>query len=100
MQPQHFKKKTGNKMRTVRTKVYQFSELSEQAKNKALIWFIEVLMQFEWPEDSPYMPAAEKMEQMKTPWFLPETLFHDYRPQLVADIEANEYEFKADGTRF
>lgn len=89
-------------MRTIRTKVYQFSELSEQAKTKAIIWFIESVLcnGGEWPEDSPYMPAAEKMEQMKTPWFLPETLFHDYRPQLVADIEANEYEFKADGTRF
>ena len=87
-------------MRTVRTKVYQFSELSKEAQEKALIWFIDMLMQFEWPEDSPYTPAAVKMEQMRTPWFLPETLFHEYREYLIADIEANEYEFKADGTRF
>lgn len=87
-------------MRTIRTKVYQFGELSKSAKDKALIWFIEVLFMGDIPEDSPYMPAVEKMERMRTPWFLAETLFHDYRPQLIADIEANEYEFKADGTRF
>lgn len=88
-------------MRTIRTKVYQFSELSKEAQDNALIWFINILMtNCDWPEDSPYMAAALEMERMKTPWFLPETLFHDYRPQLVADIEANEYEFKADGTIF
>jgi len=88
-------------MRTIRTKVYQFSELSKAAKDKAILWFINgLLMEGEWPEDSPYMKAADEMERMRTPWFLSETLFHDYRPQLIADIEANEYEFKADGTRF
>ena len=87
-------------MRTIRTKVYQFSELSKTAQDKAILWFIEVLFMFEWPENSPYIKAADEMERMRTPWFLTETLFHDYRPQLIADIEANGYEFKADGTRF
>jgi len=88
-------------MRTIRTKVYQFSELSKAAKDKAICWFIDILlMDCDWPEDSPYMPAAIEMERMQTPWFLGQTLFHEYREHLIADIEANEYEFKADGTRF
>jgi hypothetical protein len=39
VQPQHYNK-DGNKMRTIRTKVYQFSELSEQAKQKAIEWYL------------------------------------------------------------
>lgn len=39
MQPQHYNT-DGNKMRTVRTKVYQFSELSESAKQKAIEWYL------------------------------------------------------------
>ena len=38
MQPQHYKT-DGNKMRTVRTKVYQFSELSKTAKENAIEQF-------------------------------------------------------------
>jgi len=88
-------------MRTVRTKVYQFSELkTKEARDKAICWFIDILMEYTWPEDSPYMKAAEKMERMKTPWFLPETLYHEHKEQLIAEIEANEYEFTADGTIF
>jgi len=87
-------------MKTIRTKVYQFSELSNTAQDAAICWFIEVLMQFEFPEDSPYMPAIEKNERNQTPWFIPETLFHEHRAELIADIEANKYEFTKDGKRF
>ncbi|MES2287749.1 MAG: hypothetical protein V4547_18810 [Bacteroidota bacterium] len=88
-------------MRTIRTKVYQFSELGKPAQDKAIIWFIKGLVQFQdWDENSPYEKAFKKMQQLQTPWFLEETLFHEHRGQLIADIEANEYEFKADGTRF
>ena len=98
-QPQSITGRT-NKMKTIRTKVYQFSELTKEAQDKALCWFIEVLMQFEFPEDSPYMPAIVKNEKSQTPWFIPETLFHEHRDSLIADIEANEYDFTKDGKRF
>jgi hypothetical protein len=43
-------------MRTVRTKVYQFSELSEQAKEKAIEQFSDINVDFEW-WDGIYMDA-------------------------------------------
>lgn len=87
-------------MKTIRTKVYQFNELTKEAQDKALCWFIEILMMGEIPEDSPYMPAITKNEKNQTPWFIPETLFHEHRADLIADIEANEYDFTKDGNCF
>jgi hypothetical protein len=87
-------------MRTIRTKVYQFGELSKAAQDQALCDWIEILMEGEFPEDSPYYPAVIEMERMGTPWFLGETLFHDYRQYLIEDIEANEYNFTKDGKYF
>lgn len=77
-------------------KGYEFKDLSEDAKFKALndqIQFeIEVMN-----ENSPFFEAAQKMQKMQTPWFLAETLFHDYKPQLIENIEINEYLFDEDG---
>jgi len=47
VQPQHYNK-DGNKMRTVRTKVYQFSELSEQAKQKAIEVCADYNVSYDW----------------------------------------------------
>jgi myo-inositol catabolism protein IolC len=49
VQPQHCPiKKAGIKMRTIRTKVYQFSELSEQAKQKAIEWGYYLNVSYDW----------------------------------------------------
>lgn len=86
-------------MRTIRTKVYQFSELSEQAKQTAIIeqakFEIEIM-----DEGSIFYPAAVEMDKMQTPWFLLETLVHDYRDELIEAIEINEYHFTQDGKMF
>jgi len=37
-------------MRTIRTKVYQFSELSEQAKQKAIEWGYDLNVSYGWWE--------------------------------------------------
>ncbi len=80
-------------MRTIRTKVFKFEELSETAKQKAIIdhvnFEIEVM-----DENSPYYEVAMKME---TPWFLTEALYFDYRNSIIETIKANEYEFYKDG---
>lgn len=39
MQSQHVNKGGNNMARTIRTKVYQFNELTEQAKQKAIEWY-------------------------------------------------------------
>jgi len=44
-------------MRTIRTKVYQFSELSEQAKQKAIEWGYDLNVSYGWWE-SVYEDAA------------------------------------------
>lgn len=100
MQPQHLKT-DGNKMRTIRIKLYKFSELSKEAQFKALCSQINFEIEL-MDENSPFWEAAKEMERMKTPWFLAETLYHtkEYRDILISTIEANEYEFKEDGTIF
>ncbi len=84
-------------MRTIRTKVYQFSELGELAKEKAICDQIKFEIEI-MNEDSPYYPAVLEMEKMQTPWFLAETLFFDYKQSLIDTIEANDYYFLIDGT--
>ncbi len=87
-------------MRTIRTKIYKFSELSEQAKFKAISEQINFEIQMIDDEHNAFWEAAQEMENMQTPWFLAERIYHDPKLKaiIIADIEANEYEFKADGT--
>ena len=77
-------------------KGYEFTDLSEDVKNKVLTdqvnFEIEIM-----DENSPYCEIAEKMDKMKTPWFLAESIFHDCRASLIDTIEANEYLFDIDG---
>lgn len=60
-------------MRTVRTKVYQFNELDEQAKEKAINTRINEMIQYEseyyyhnWPK---FKKAVDMAERLQTPWF-------------------------------
>ena len=52
VQPQHFNK-DGNKMRTIRTKVYQFNELTETAQQKAIEWALNAGLNtdYEWYDE-------------------------------------------------
>ena len=159
-------------MRTIRTKVYQFSELSEKAKQTAIEWGADLNVDFDW-WDSVYEDAAniglkitgfdigrgsycngdftedaqytgekiikehgnkcetyytasefisnrekldideqeEELEELEQEFL--KSLLEDYRiilqkeyeyqtseEAIIETIEANEYEFKADGTRF
>jgi len=84
--------------RTIRTKVYQFNELNETAKQKAIVDQIKFEIEIGIDEDSPFYPAVERMEKMQTPWFLGETLFFDYKEILIEIIQANDYYYLIDGT--
>jgi hypothetical protein len=70
-------------MRTIRTKVYQFSELSEQAKIKAIRDEVSKFRNYFCLASPDTMTAIEEEKY-----------------QAGERIKANEYEFKADGTRF
>lgn len=87
-------------MRTIRTKVYQFSELSEQAKFKAVSEQINFEIEMIEDEHNAFWDAAQEMERMQTPWFLAENIYHDpkLRAIVIEDIEANDYYYLADGT--
>lgn len=84
-------------MRTVRIKIYKFDELSQEAQEQALVNFVQMIVSGPITEDDPYYPAVLEMERMQTPWFLGETLFHDYKNQLIDDLRINDYDFTADG---
>lgn len=85
-------------MRTIRTKVYKFNELSEKAQFTALCDQIQFEIQV-MDENSQYYQTALEMEANKTPWFLAESLYHtpELKQMLIETIESNEYEFTSNG---
>ena len=86
-------------MKTIKVKVYKFSELSEIAKMKAISdqinFEIEVMN-----ENSLYYELAVLMEKNKTPWFLGEEIYHHYKEKIEEILEINDYWFCADGSFF
>ncbi len=86
------------RIHTIRTKVYDFSELSDKAKEQA----ISDQIQFEintMNEQSTYWQCAVEMERMHTPWFLAECIYEN-KESIIETIEANEYEFTETGKLF
>ncbi len=65
MQPQHYNK-DGNKMRTIRTKVYSFDELNEAAQEKAIQHFRMQGMETDFIYDDAYKTAQKFHEAFGT----------------------------------
>jgi len=96
-------------MRILETKVYEFNELSEEAKKKARLdhanFLIEISSNYYDNEGNVkkdyegyfVVEAIKRMERMKTPWFLAETLYFDYQKEIDEEIILNEYEFTEGG---
>lgn len=84
-------------MRTIRTKVYKFDELTPEAQDKAICAHIDFEIQV-MNEDSPYWYLVEKMEKMQTPWFLGQAIYEEEKEHVAETIRINEYEFLKDGT--
>lgn len=81
-------------MRTVRTKVYKFSELSKPAKEKAINDRINDMIQYEsadhyknWPE---FKKAIDKAEKMQTPWFSGSYVYEFCGKEIISTLEENE----------
>ena len=92
-------------MRTIRTKVYQFSELSKAAKDKVINDRINDMIQYEaedhyknWPE---FKKAMDKAEAMKTPWFAGEYVFEYCGKDIISGLEQDtDCPYTKDGKYF
>jgi hypothetical protein len=82
--------------------VYKFDELTKEAQDKAVLEHVNFLIEFSNSEDEEYFvnQASAEMEKMRTPWFLGETLYFDYRKDVEEGIRANEYDYYPDGSFF
>lgn len=87
-------------MKTVQINLYSFNELSEKAKQKAILDAIEFEIEFVADENSRFKEVFEEMERMQTPWFAAETIYHTpkYKQMIIDNLLANDYTFEADGT--
>jgi len=93
-------------MRTVRIKVYRFSELSEQVQNRLFNQRVKEMIEYEreehynnWPQ---FKKAIDKCERLQTPWFLQEYVW-DYCGDAIMELlrsEDNEREYYKDGRVF
>lgn len=83
--------------------VYNYNELTDDAKNKAMSDYISALvdiMPFEsLSHDSNFYKAYEKAMEMKTPWFIGEYIHEYCKEEMERDL-INEFEFLEDGTTF
>jgi len=86
-------------MRIKETKVYSFDELTEKAREVAINDHIEFMLEtteYEQGSDN-FKKAIQKAEDMQTPWFAGSYIYEYCLHEILADIEANEYEFTEDG---
>ena len=81
--------------------VYSYEELSDEAKERAVIDTVK-----EWVECRAYEEdckgsferACDKAEKMQTPWFTGNYIYQDCRAEI--EEELNLYEFLKSGERF
>jgi len=74
--------------------LYEFHELSEEAKNRAINEHINFEIEI-MGEDSPYYHCVLEMEEMRTPWFLGECIYEHHKEDIITSLET--YLFFKDG---
>ena len=84
-------------MKTIKINLYEFNELSQEAKDVAIWEHINFEIHV-MDEDSPYYDLAIEMEKMQTPWFLGEVIYEKEKDSIIDTILINEYYFYQDGT--
>jgi len=82
--------------------VFNYTELNQTAKNKAVIDQINFYIEYiSYENMEEFMQkAVDKMEEMKTPWFLNEVLYFDHREEMENDILLNEYLYLENGEMY
>ncbi len=73
----------------------EFIDLSEDEKNKVICEWIQFEIET-MHEGSPYYYLAEKMDKMRTPWFLGEAILEKHKGNIIETIEINDYLFDDD----
>lgn len=92
-------------MKTIRTKVYQFSELSKEAQEQVINDRINDMIQYEcedhyknWPE---FKRAVDKAEEMQTPWFTGSYVYEYCGADIIAGLNENtDCQYTKDGKFF
>jgi len=71
-------------MRTITKtfKLYEFSELSQDKKSKAIADHIGCEIEL-MTEESPYYHCVTEMREMQTPWFLGECIHEHYHQEIA-----------------
>ena len=87
-------------MREITIPIYEFSELSEEAKSTAINSHIDFWMEVHTGDTMPdsLKKAVDMAEKMHTPWFLPSYIY-DYCLEEIL-VELSEAEFYGDGKFF
>ena len=83
-------------------KVFEFDELSEEARERAISDHIAF-----WLEIIPYEEATgnfkkaiDKAEKLRTPWFTGGYVYDYCKEEVIEEIKLNGYTFTADGKIF
>ena len=82
------------------TRGYEFNELSEEAKNRAINDHIEFwceCRQYDEENKGNFERAVDKAEEMRTPWFVGEYIADYCMDEIIKEIELNEYLFDVNG---
>lgn len=83
-------------MKTITINLYSFSELSDEAKEKAIHNHINFIIET-MDEQSYFYQYHKEMERMLTPWFLEQVIYEKAKKEVIEDIEINDYLFFVDG---
>jgi hypothetical protein len=94
------KKNKHMKTITKEIKLYEFKELSEEARNKAINDRISWLAEIGWDSEE-WKPgyvqeAIEECEKNKTPWFFADSIYNHGRD--LIELELEDFEYYEDGT--
>lgn len=77
--------------------IYPFDELGNEAKNKAVCQHIEFMLETDMGL-SEFQDCIDRMEQLRTPWFLGQCIYDVHYHDVADIIRLNEYWFYEDGS--
>lgn len=81
-------------------KIYEFDELSEEAKERAISDHIEFEIEIYNPNNefpSYIDEAVKEAERLQTPWFLGSIIYERNKEDIIEAIKANKYGFYGSG---
>ena len=87
-------------MKKVEIELYNYNELSKQAKENAMNQYVEFILDMieVWRDD--FEEDIEEAERNQTPWFLGQIIYQNNKDKLIKELEGLGDCFYDDGTRF